>query len=146
MAPLKTKTLTVCLDTNVIISAVVFGGKPLKILSGALSREFRHVTGTNILGEVQRNLLGKLQLPKSNVEKLIADISDISTVFVPHGKVNYINHVQDNLVLEIAITGNCDVLVTGDRKHLLPLKKINQTHIEPPSKFLERLENLKTRG
>jgi uncharacterized protein len=132
--------ITACLDANVYISGIAFGGKPLKILERALDREFLLVTGPNILQEVRRNLLGKLELKKSKVEQFIEDLMEVSSVFVPSGKVHFINHIQDNLVLEVAIMGGCDVLVTGDKKHLLPLKFINGIDIESPATFLTRLD------
>jgi len=132
--------ITACLDSNVYISGIAFGGKPLKILERALDRDFFLVTGPNILQEVRRNLLGKLDIRKSKVEQFIEDLMEVSSVFVPSGKVHFINHVQDNLVLEVAVMGGCDVLVTGDKKHLLPLKSINGITIESPAKFLERLD------
>src|SRR5437879_5709676 len=132
-----------CLDSNIYISAIAFGGKPLKILERALNRDFLLVTGPNILQEVRRNLLGKLDVRKAKVEQFIEDIMEVSSVFVPSGKVHFIDHVQDNLVLELTVMGGCEVLVTGDKKHLLPLKTVNGIIIEPPSKFLIRLETQK---
>jgi uncharacterized protein len=113
--------ITVCLDANVYISGIAFGGKPLKILERALSRDFHLVTGPNILDEVRRNLVSKLGVKPKRVDQFLDDISEVSSVFVPTGKVHFINHVADNLVLELALAGSCDVLVTGDKKHLLPL-------------------------
>ena len=136
---IKAPILTVCLDANVIISAIAFGGKPLKVLQHALTREFRHVTGTNILDETRRNLIGKLGLQKGMVDQFLSDLSEVSSVFVPKGESKYIEYEPDNLVLEVALLGGCDVLVTGDRKHLLPLSQFQGLIIEPPSKFLTRL-------
>jgi predicted nucleic acid-binding protein len=39
--------------------------------------------------------------------------------------------------------GGADVLVTGDKKHLLPLKEFQGIVIEPPSAFLSRLDAMK---
>ncbi len=64
---------------------------------------------------------------------------EVSSVFVPSGKVKFIDHVGDNLVLEVALMGWANVLVTGDRKHLLPLSPFGDLLIEPPSKFIARL-------
>lgn len=137
------RQITVCLDANIYISAIAFGGKPLKIVERALNREFFLVTSPHIFQEVRRNLLGKLGLDKSRVDQFLADISEISSVFVPTGKIRFIKHVGDNLVLELALTGGCDVLVTGDKKHLLPLKVLQGVVIEPPSVFLSRLDSLR---
>ncbi len=56
--------------------------------------------------------------------------------------VSYIAHKADNLVLETALMANADILVTGDKKDLLPLKVFNGVIIEPPSAFLDRLAKL----
>ncbi len=135
--------ITVCIDANIYISAIAFGGKPLKVVERALNREFLLVTSPHIFQEVRRNLLGKLGLDKSRVDQFLADITEISSVFVPTGKIRFIKHEGDNLVLELALTGGCDVLVTGDKKHLLPLKAFQGVVIESPSVFLARLDSLR---
>jgi uncharacterized protein len=70
----------------------------------------------------------------------LSDISNVASSFVPSGEVKFIEHEADNLVLELALVGGCDVLVTGDKKHLLPLGSFRGIQIEPPSKFLERFK------
>lgn len=145
MVLLKNKPgqLSACVDSNVYISAIAFGGKPLKVLERALNREFLLVTGDNILVEVRRNLLGKLSLDKERVDFFLSDVSVVSSVFVPSGTVNATANDGDNLVLEVALMGGADVLVTGDKKHLLPLKEFQGIVIEPPSAFLSRLDAIK---
>ena len=101
---------------------------------------FRHVTGPNILREVRRNLVDKLGLNQIRVDRLLGDILDVSSAYVPKGKLNVVGYAADDLVLEVAVLGNCDVLVTGDKKHLLPLSTYRGMIIEPPSGFLRRLE------
>jgi putative PIN family toxin of toxin-antitoxin system len=124
--------LSACIDANVYISAIAFGGKPLRVVERALSREFLLVTGANILHEVRRNLLGKLELDRNRVEWFLADISEVSSVFVPGGSINVTKNAGDNLALEVALMAGADVLVTGDKKHLLPLKTFEGIVIEPP--------------
>jgi putative PIN family toxin of toxin-antitoxin system len=135
--------ISACLDANIYISGIAFGGKPLQVLERALNREFFVVTGPNILDEVERNLIGKLGLDKKRVQTFMTDIFDISSVYVPTGKMKPIQHHADSLVLELAVMGSADVLVTGDKRHLLPLKEFQGIIIEPPSKFLLRLDNMK---
>ena len=132
--------LSACLDSNVYISAIAFGGKPLRVLDRALSRDFHLVCGPNIVEEVRKNLVGKLGLQAKRVDQFLADIAAVASVFVPTGKVRWIKHREDNAILELAIMAGCDVLVTGDKRHLLPLGKIQSMVIEPPSRFLERLD------
>lgn len=132
--------LSACIDSNIYISAVAFGGKPLKIIERALNREFLLICGANILQEVRKNLLGKLDLEKNRIDRFLDDISAISSVFVPSGTINETTNQGDNLVLEVALMGGADVLVTGDKKHLLPLSSFQGIIIESPSAFLTRLD------
>ncbi len=146
MARLKNRhgaQLSACVDTNVYISAIAFGGKPLKVIERALNREFLLISGANILQEIRQNLLGKLDLEKARVDRFLDDISAVSSVFVPSGTINETTNKGDNLVLEVALMGGADVLVTGDKKHLLPLENFQGVIIEPPSAFLTRLDAAK---
>ena len=144
MALLKSRPsrLSACVDSNVYISAIAFGGKPLKVVERAMNREFLLVTGANILKEVRRNLLGKLSLEQRRVDSFLSDISAVSSVFVPSGTVSATDNEGDNLVLEVAMMGGADVLVTGDKKHLLPLGTFQGIVIESPSVFLLRLDSI----
>ena len=134
--------LKVCIDANVYISALAFGGKPSKIIELALTRRFYLITGSSILNEVKRNLVLKLGLAETDVEEFLNDVLQISTLYEPSGKIQLIPHPKDTLVLETALMGNADILVTGDKKDLLPLKVFQGVIIEPPSAFLLRLETL----
>ncbi len=134
--------LTVCIDANVYISAIGFGGKPALVIKSALARKFHLITSSMILHEVKRNLIKKLEFSEVEVDELLDEIMRVSTIYEPSGKFKFIDHVQDNLVIETAILGGANVLVTGDKKDLLPLKSINGIIIESPSAFLDRLESV----
>ena len=141
---LQNNMLIVCIDANIYISAIAFGGKPSQIVELALSRKFYLVTSTSILTEVKRNLITKLEFAEDEVDNFLRDIIDVSTVYKPTGEFNFIAHRGDNLVLETAYLGNANIIVTGDKKALLPLKVFQGIIIEPPSAFLARLESIGT--
>lgn len=132
--------LRVCIDANVYISGLAFGGKPLKVLQLALNRKFYLISSLHILTEVKRNLIEKLLFPKSLADEVLGEYIQISDIYQPEGNIKYIDHKQDTIVLETALMGNADILVTGDKKDLLPLKMFQGIIIEPPSAFLCRLE------
>lgn len=113
MAPLSRKSsrqLAACIDSNVFISAIAFGGTPLRVLERALRRDFHLITSVIILKEVQRNLLNKLGVEMSRVDRFLEDILAVSSAFVPSGKIAYIEHAADNLVIEVALMGGANVL------------------------------------
>ena len=136
------KMLSVCIDANVYISALAFGGKPSKIIEFALARKFHLVVSMAILNEVKKNLVKKLDFTDEEVDRFLQIILEVSSIYQPTGTFKFIEHKADNLVLETALMASADVLVTGDKKDLLPLKIFDGVVIEPPSAFLERLEKL----
>lgn len=141
-ALLKTNMLKVCIDANVYISAIAFGGKSNKVIELALDKKFDLITSSAILNEVMRNLVKKLEFSEAEVQEFLDELVQISSMYEPSGKIQLIPHPKDTLVLETAILGNANVLVTGDKKDLLPLKLFNGIIIEPPAAFLLRLEVL----
>jgi uncharacterized protein len=50
--------------------------------------------------------------------------------------------VYETMILECALAGEVDFIVTGDRKHLLPLRQFRDIPIVSPADFLRRLEIL----
>lgn len=79
-------------------------------------------------------------LDHRKVDQFLEDILAVSSAFVPTGKIEYIKHAADNLIIEVALMGGADVLVTGDRRHLLPLNPFKGLEIKPPSVCLQRLD------
>jgi len=120
-SPTPASSIAACVDANVLISALAFGGKPLRVVDRLLAGDFISITGENILSEVRRNAISKLKLPSAKVHRFLEDVRDASSVYVPTGVTEYIRHKKDNLVLEVAFMGGVEVLVTGDAKHLIPI-------------------------
>jgi uncharacterized protein len=136
---LKNNILVVCIDANVYISAFAFNGLPAKIIDLAFDKKFILISSMHILDEVRRNLVVKLEADPISVDNFLEDIIEIATLYEADGTFKYIDHKHDNLVIETAIRGRAQILVTGDKKDLLPLKEVQGVIIEPPSAFLQRL-------
>lgn len=69
----------------------------------------------------------------------VAYISSISEIVSLKGVDFNLRDPADNQVLETAVVGKCDFLITGD-KDLLSVKRYNQLQIITPNQFLTRLE------
>ncbi len=50
----------------------------------------------------------------------------------------------DEMILECAVAADAQVIVTGDKKHLLPLRRFRDIDIILPTEFLRRLTALRT--
>lgn len=113
-------THRVVLDTNVLISAVVFGGKPGELVELARVRRLHAVTSLHILIEFRQVLTGpRFALPPSLAEELAVEIASFSEVVaVTPSRVRWTADAMDDPVVETALQGRCLVIVTGDR-HLL---------------------------
>ena len=110
-------------DTNVLISAFVFGGFPEKLVRLVYRRRIHSLTCKFILNEFYRVCTAKKLLSAWESEQAINRWSEFSEQVELRSKVRLIREcASDNHILECAIDGHADFIVTGDRKHLLPLK------------------------
>lgn len=73
---------------------------------------------------------------------MINRVLQVSDLYEPTGSIKIIPDTHpDNLILETAFLGNAKYLVTGDKEHLLPLKRFKHVKIVEPSEFLIRMKN-----
>jgi putative PIN family toxin of toxin-antitoxin system len=72
--------LKVLLDTNVIISALYVGGKPLRILELAESGDIEIFLSPFILNEIQQVLMGKLGWENNKVRSVIAHLESLAEI------------------------------------------------------------------
>jgi len=129
-----------CLDSNIWISAFIFSGKPAQILDLAVDKKIIPITSPQIIAEVGIVLNKKFKFSEREIKKELKVIHEVSELVVPKTKVKLLAYLPDNKILEAALEGKVDYIVTGDRKHLLPLKKFRDIPIITPAKFLEILK------
>jgi putative PIN family toxin of toxin-antitoxin system len=130
----------VVLDTNVLISAFLFDGKPRELFSRVISGSLRCTVSEPIL----RELTEVLQRPKFDVPyevclQIVQELSTICDIVVPSKKIDFVRKdPADNRILECALEAHADFLVTGDR-HLLDIGKFRGVEILDPAALLDRL-------
>lgn len=125
------------LDTNVFISALFWKGAPYKIMQKGLSGQFIICSSVDILEEIKNKLLGKFEFPADDTVNFIEIITINSQIIEPKIKLNVVkDDFSDNKILECAIAGNADYVVSGD-KHLLNIKEYKGIKIFSPSEFLK---------
>ena len=134
--------MKVILDTNILISALIFGGKPRNILELIIVE--KKITGI-ISRAVIDELLGVLEMKFKyshnqliKVEKLIEE----NFVMVYPQKIPNIikNDNFDNQVLAIANELKIDYIISGDN-HLLKIKAYKKVPIIPPHDFVDKILN-----
>jgi len=131
--------MRVVLDTNVIVSALSHGGKPLKILSIARKGDIQLVISPFLLDEVMRVLQDKFLWSSERAERLRVRLRRISQVVMPTHHLRVLEDDANNRILECALEGRANVIVTGD-KGFISLDIYRNVHILTPAQFLELLK------
>lgn len=129
----------VVLDSNIIISAVVYRGKPRIILDLAFEQRIETITSPALLVEVIEVLAKKFQLSKEELDLINEEIKNDFAIIHPRRTLHIVRDEDDNRVLEAALEGKCDFIVTGDRD-LLNLGQFKNIKIITPDEFLREIE------
>lgn len=128
--------MRILLDTNVIISALLFGGKPRTILVSVIRKQHSAITSTILLSELADVLRKKFGYSKLAVIAVDKQLRKQLIIVSPIETINVVADTPDNRVLEAAAEGNCDVLITGDTD-LLALRQYREIRIMTPDEFLQ---------
>ena len=100
------------LDSNVIISAIVFGGKPRIILNFIIEGRFTLCLSKAIIDEVLEILEIKFKYPQNVLSVIENEMKSISLMIEPDIKINdIVDDEDDNRILECAVTAKCDYIL-----------------------------------
>jgi putative PIN family toxin of toxin-antitoxin system len=132
----------IVVDTNVLISAVLSPlGKPFACLSWVLqnatlvaSRELLHEVDTRLA----RSKFNRY-LDASRRRTFVADLALAAVLVELQGVVKICRDPDDDKLLETAVLGRADCIVTGDQD-LLILGSYQRIPILTPAEFLSALE------
>jgi putative PIN family toxin of toxin-antitoxin system len=133
----------VVLDTNILISAFVFpGGAPEDVFRSVLEGRIELVTSPPLLAEFGRVLSSKFGWEPSMAEQAVALVANVGSVVRPKVKVEDVaEDPDDDRVLEAALEGQAEVIVSGDR-HLLRLRIWRGVKIVKAASFLRSLHGV----
>jgi putative PIN family toxin of toxin-antitoxin system len=131
----------VLLDTNVVVSAILFGGVPRQLLEAALAGDLDLITSQPLLAELEMVLTRKFEFPSSMTASIRAELEALSEVVEPAQVERVTRTVADDVVLATAVAGAAEVLVTGD-KELLGIGSYGGIPIQSPRAFADTLEQL----
>ncbi len=130
-------------DANVLISALVYDGNELEVISKAKNKEYEILISEHIVEEILRVMLEKF--PEHS--KLFTEFVELAGFEVIQ-KEEYLDNINryemvrdkhDRHVLACANITRCDYLITGD-KDLLVLEKSNNIEILNAKDFIGILE------
>ena len=132
--------MRVVLDANVYISALLVGRGCEEILTLGRTGVIQVLSSPEIIAEVVSVLRRKFHWSPADLRPFLDEASDLCRMipFDPAG-VEFPADPADAKILACGVAGKADVIVTGDKMHLLPLKRYRGIPIVSPAEFLEQI-------
>lgn len=138
------KPVRIVLDTNVFVSALISrNGLPGRVLQAVKHQGLTLVTSTAQLDEL-RTVLSRERLGpyirREEADDLIRNleaVGEVVTTDLPDVEVS--PDPDDNRILGTAIAGRADLIISGDKKHMLALGQVENIPIVSVADAVDRL-------
>jgi putative PIN family toxin of toxin-antitoxin system len=130
------------LDTNVVASAVLWGGVPRQLLQAGREKRVSLFTSIWLLAELTDILVrpkfeNKLAAAGLSIEQIVDRYAEMAAVVQPAAIApTVLDDPDDDQVLACAMAARADLIVSGDRRHLLPLGSFEGIPIVSPAEAL----------
>ena len=131
--------MRVVLDTNVLISAIFWTGRPKQLLNKVRRKECLFLTSQILLTELRAVLTREdkpFRLSTVEADTVIRAMQDLALIVQPQSHLSVCRDESDNRVLECAVDGQADYIVSGDI-HLLELQTFQDVDILTVKDFLD---------
>ena len=121
--------MRVVFDTNILVSAIVFpGGRGDAALRRIIEEQDELVLSRPILDELLGILARKFARDAEELARVAVFLSTLATFVRPRRTLQVVKDEPDNRILECALTGRADAIVTGDRA-LLALQAFRRVRL-----------------
>lgn len=129
--------ITAADDTNIYLSALLFGGPCETILDLARAGLIELYHSPAIARELRRILHTKFHWPESHTLEALQELRTLSQRILPTPRFSgVVTDDTDHRILECAVAARAEYLITGDKRHLQPLKEFHGVRIVSPRTFL----------
>ena len=125
-------------DTNIFISAFVIPGSLAeKAILRIIEEEDSLLISRDIIDEVLSVLSLKFGRDREELSHVAVTLSELAELIKPARRIKILKDEPDNRILECAVHGEADLLVTGD-KEILQLREYKGVKIIILKQYLER--------
>jgi len=133
--------LRVVADTNIYVSAILFGGVPEDLLTLAKTGHFDIYISSSIFEEIKKVLTVKFNTPDDIIEEALNEIRAATHLVepLPFPSIVIERDPSDDRILECAVAVYAHVIVSGDR-HLKDLNHFENIEIMSARNFLDYLK------
>lgn len=128
-------------DTNVLVSALQFGGKPKQLLDLAADGQIDPAVSDAIIAEILRVLADKFDRTAAWLAEADRQLRVIARLVHPTERIRAIDaDPADDRILECAIAAEAEVIVSGD-SHLLALGLFRGIPVQRVAELLRALHS-----
>ncbi len=119
--------LRLVLDTNVVVAGLLWSGPPRRLLEAAIESQVELFSSALLLDELAHSLgyskfavrIGSFD---TSISALMAQYTALVSLVLPASVPRVVaNDADDDHVIAAAVAARAELIVTGDRKHLLPI-------------------------
>lgn len=128
----------VVFDTNILLSAFLFGGKPEALFEAVRAGKIQLITSPSILAEFASILKNKFFWEDDDIREALTVIGWRAELVKPKRNLAVLEDDADNRVLECAFEASADFIISGDH-HLLDMGEFRGIPILQASEFLDRI-------
>ena len=138
--------MKVTLYTNVLVSGTFWEGEAFRILELIEQKKLDCVLSKGILNEYDRiihseEILEKVEEKHLHIRAVVIKIVGMCAIVEPKRKIRAVQEdPDDDKIIECAVEGKVDYIITYDSKHLLKLKEFEGIKIISPGEFLMKFE------
>ena len=128
--------MRVVFDTNIFISALTLpGGSAEEAVMRIIEGEHTLIISRNIINEVLSVLARKFSRDTEELSRVAVNLAGLGEMVSPSARLQIFQDEADNRILECAVAGNAEAIVTGDRA-MLAHKKHGAVRIISLREFL----------
>ena len=131
--------MKIVIDTNVLFTALNSNqGASYKLVSMIPSKKFSIAISVPLIIEYEA-VLRRGKLPPSITEEDITDFIDFICQVGEEQDIFFLwrPFLPDDLVLEVAVAGDCDAIITYNKKHFIKVKKFGLRVLTPKELLTE---------
>ena len=137
--------MRIVLDTNLLVSGVIAAGLPRQLVDGAKAGEFELCTSEVLLAELldvltRAKFVARLGQAGLTPQGIADDLRRIAVIVLPIDTPRVVpTDPDDDHVIAAALAGAADLIASGDKRDLLPLRSFQGIPIVTAREAVERL-------
>ena len=146
MAGSAHQPLRLVLDTNIVVAGLLWNGTPRRLIELAIEGEAVGLFSSAVLLDELAHTLGYSKFDKriaafgTSIAALVGQYTALVSLVAPASVPRVVaNDADDDHVIAAAVAARAELIVTGDRKHLLPIGTHQGIAIVTAREVLDRI-------